>query len=718
VTTANAQPKRAESSEPGAVFTALTTAALLALAAFFIGAQSNGTRGGIVEVLAVLLATAIFGRAAFNDSLPRPFNASLGVLLLSLFAGVTALSVGWSLLPNASMLDAVRLISYTCVLALAAMIAQLYQGRSRELLIGIGLAALLVVSYGLASHCIPGIFPSTDNFARIRLPFGYWNAVGTIAAIGLVTALWAGTRRSDSRWLEIASYPAGGLFVVTLMLTQSRAALLSVAIVLGLWILLVPQRLRSTGWLAIVGFFSMIVVAWAYNKTALSTDAVPFDQRKSTGIQLLIFLIVLSGLLAAAGALVYKRRNAHALPAAQRYKIGRVLLILLAISPFVFTLGVTVGTQKGFSTIPDGIGGLFSSTATAPDNSPDRLTQTTSLRGRYWSDADKIFGAHTFHGTGGDTFVVARLPYRHDQIFATHAHGMVPQVASDLGVVGLTVLLLITIVWLVAAFKLAGASKKAPWKWLNEADEVRLASVAIMLTALLFGLHSALDWVWFLPGVAYFGLLAGGWTLGSPSAHSAREDAPGAERVRGGKLQIVRACAIAIIGIAIAYAVYQPVRAEEKASKGLELAQSNPAKAEKLGRESLKLDPTSADAFILISVAQSNAGNKAGAEATLEKLTAQQPGNPASWLRLARFRLMQLNHPDSAILALRPLLYQSPNNLEGLALLDAARQAKTDILLQKVAEAKRKELKKQLDALEKLQKAAANGTAVTPPPGT
>jgi hypothetical protein len=79
---------------------------------------------------------------------------------------------------------------------------------------------------------------------------------------------------------------------------------------------------------------------------------------------------------------------------------------------------------------------------------------------------------------------------------------------------------------------------------------------------------------------------------------------------------------------------------------------------------------------------------------------------------------MQLNHPDSAILALRPLLYQSPNNLEGLALLDAARQAKTDILLQKVAEAKRKELKKQLDALEKLQKAAANGTAVTPPPGT
>jgi tetratricopeptide (TPR) repeat protein len=295
---------------------------------------------------------------------------------------------------------------------------------------------------------------------------------------------------------------------------------------------------------------------------------------------------------------------------------------------------------------------------------------------------------------------------------------MVPQVASDLGVLGLTVLLLITIVWLVAAFKLVGAAAKAPWRWLNEADEIRLASVAITLAALLFGIHSALDWVWFVPGVAYFGLLAGGWTLGSPAAHTARAGAPATTPARGGTVQIVRAAAIALVGIAIAYAVYQPVRAEQKVSAGLDVAENDPAKALKLGNQALELDPTSADAMILISVAQSNGGRQQDAEATLQLLTSQQPGNPASWLRLARFRLINLEDPDGAIRALRPLLYQSPNNLEGLALLSQARQAKTDVILQAAAEKKRKQLEKQLDELEKLKKAAAQGTAVVPPPGT
>jgi hypothetical protein len=40
------------------------------------------------------------------------------------------------------------------------------------------------------------------------------------------------------------------------------------------------------------------------------------------------------------------------------------------------------------------------------------------------------------------------------------------------------------------------------------------------------------------------------------------------------------------------------------------------------------------------------------------------------------------------------------------------------VILQAAAEKKRKQLEKQLDELEKLKKAAAQGTAVVPPPGT
>jgi hypothetical protein len=720
VTTPDAKtPKSSHPHELSPLFTALTTAALLAFAAFFIGVQSAGTHAGVVEVLAVLAATAAFGRAAYNGTLPRPFNASLGLLFMTLFVAVTALSVGWSLVPNATMLDAIRLISYTSVLALAALIAQLHKNRAREILLGAGLAALLIVIYALLSRGLPGLFPDTDNFARIRLPFGYWNAVGSIAAIGSLIALWAGTRRTESRAIEIWSYPAGGLFLVGLMLTQSRGTLLALAIVIGIWLLLIPRRLRTAGWLLVVGVPSMILVAWAYKQTALSFDAQPFVDRKNTGIQLTIALLVMSGLLAWAGSFIRAKRHERPLVAAQRWKIGRVLLILLAISPFVLALGIGVGTEKGFSTITDGASGFVTTSSVAPSNSPDRLTQTNSLRGRYWSDAWKVFDAHTKRGTGGDTFLVARLPYRADQITASHAHGMVPQVASDLGVLGLSVLFGLTLVWLVAAFKMAGASKRAPWHWLDDVDEVRLASVTLMLMALMFGLHSAIDWVWFIPGVAYFGLLAGGWTLGSAAAHSPVEaTAQAPVPTSGGKLQIIRAAAIAVVGIAIAYAVYQPVRAERKIEAGLSAAESDPQKALKLGNDAIKLDPTSADAYILVSVAQSNGGRQQSAEATLAELTAMQPGNPTPWLRLSQFRLYTLNDPDGAIRALRPVLYQSPNNVEALGLLAAARKAKADALLEKLAAKKRKELEKQLDELEKLQKQAAAGTAVTPPPAT
>ncbi|MBI2691325.1 MAG: O-antigen ligase family protein [Solirubrobacterales bacterium] len=717
MTAADAQLKRNPQNELSPLFAALTTAALLAFAALFIGVQSGGVRGGIAAVLAVLVATAAFGRSAYNGTLPQPFNASLGLILMALFAGVTALSVEWSLVPNASLIDAIRLISYTCVLALAALAAQLHQDRAREILLGAGLAALLIVLYALLSRAVPGLFPDSDSYARLRLPFGYWNAVGSVSAIGLLIALWTGTNRHVSKRLEIISFPAGGLFVVALMLSQSRGALLALALVLGAWLLLIPRRLRTAGWLAIVGVASLVVVAWAYNKTALSIDDAPFAERKSTGFQLTIALIVLSGILAGAGALVHSRRRSHPLLAQQRWKIGRILLILLAISPFATVVGVGVGTEQGFSTISDGATGFFSTGTTAPSNSPDRLTETSSLRGRYWSDAYKVFESHTKRGTGGDTYAVARLPYRTDQTNAAHAHGMVPQVASDLGAIGLLVLFGLTAVWLLAAFKIAGACLRAPWLWLREADETRLASVGLMLVALLFGLHSAIDWVWFIPGVAFFGLLGGGWTLGSPAAHSSVAE-PATEPSRGRRLQIVRAAAIALVGISIAYGIYQPVRAERKIAAGYAVVENDPAKALKLGNDAIRLDPTSADAFILVSVAQSNGGRQQAAEATLAELSAQQPGNPETWLRLSQFRLVTLDDPDGAIRALRPVFFQSPNNVQAANLLATARQAKADALLEKLAAKKRKQLEKELEKLEKLQKQAAASAAVDPPPAT
>lgn len=690
--------------EPSRLFVALATAALLAIGALLVGVNSGGSRAGVAEVLAVLLATAVFGRAAYNGTLPRPLNASLGLLFMALLAALTALSVGWSLVPNDSMLDALRLISYTSVLALAALLAQMHQNRAREILLGLGLAALIIAVYSLSTRCFPGIFPDTDNFARIRLPFGYWNAVGCVAALGFVAALWAGTRRRESRWIEVASYPAGGLFVMSLMLSQSRGALLALAVGLAVWMILMPMRLRSAGWLAIVGVLSGLAVIWAYSRPGLTTDALPMATRESIGWKLFAALMLLSIALTAAGWLVRSQRFARPLTAPRRRSLGKLLLVLLALSPFVLVVGVGVGSDRGLSTFSDSFDNFFTTSTLAPGNSPTRLTQTNSLRGRYWSEAYKILDHHPLHGTGADSFGVARLQYRSDYLNASHAHGMIPQVAADLGILGLLVLLGLTIVWLTAAFKLGGAARRAPWHWLGPDDEARLASVGIMVVAIVFGAHSAIDWVWYVPGVAFFGLLAGGWVLGTPAAHSAATAAgPVAEPVRGGRAALLRAGAIAIVGVAIAWAVYQPVRATHKVEAGLNVAESDPAKAIKLGNSAIDLDPTNANAYMLVSTAQSNQGREKQAQGTLLALVARQPSNPAAWLRLAQYRLTTLGDPDGAIEALRAVFYLSPVDVQGTALLQAARQQKINEALKKIAEKNRKKLEHQLDELEKLQ---------------
>jgi hypothetical protein len=679
---------------------------LLALPAFIVGGQLDGVRTGTMMAIAVIVVTGFFGRAAYRGTLPRPFNGSGALMLMSLFAAVCVLSVGWSLLPGASYFDAVRVIAYTAILAGGALAAQLIHGRAREVAAGFGLAALIISVYALTSRVVPNWFPESDDFARLRMPFEYWNAVGSVAVFGLIAALWAGTLRHGKSWLNVASYPVGGIFITTLMLSQSRGALLAGLLAIGVWLLVVPRRLRSSGWL--------VVVTWAYSKPALSVDHVLLDDRKTTGAAFGLILIGMLLVLGGIGYAIERQRLLRPLPQARRYAIGRVLLVVLALSPFVLVAGIGVKSDNGLQTISDGVSNLFDGSKLAPPNSPDRLTQTSSLRARYWSDSYKIFGNHKLHGTGGDTYSVARLPYRHDTIQVLHAHGFVPQVMADLGLIGLLIILALMLVWLVAAFKLIGSAKRSPTKWLEQASDLRIAEVTIMLIALAFGIHSAIDWTWFVPGVAVFGLVAGGWVVGSPSTARLTEPSTISE---GTRARAIRAGAIALVGLAVAFAVYQPARAARKVTSGYNLVEDNPGKALELGLSAHKIDPTSPDPFFLIAVAQSNLNMPKAADRTLVNVAQQQPGNPDTWLRLAQFRLTNEKDAAGAIVALQPVLYQSPNNETANALLAEAKEARIKQLVEKAADKERAKIKREILKYQKaLEEAGVGATAATGTP--
>lgn len=696
-----------------AAITVAGTGLALAVFAFATGGGIDVAATGRVLALVVLLVTAAFARAAWTERLPRPFSGSFAIFLTIAFAGLTAVSIGWSVLPAASHFDAARTIAYVSLIAGGALAAQLMPNRAREIVGGVTAAALVICLYSLISRVMPSWFPQSDDYARLRMPFEYWNAVGAVAVFGLLGALWLGTTRGLARWTVAVSYPSGGIFVVALLLSQSRGAMFTAMLSVGLWLLVAPRRLRSAGWLAVTGTVALIVVAWAFGRPALSQDAVALAERESTGRTLGLILILMIAMLTAVGYLIERRREGTTLAPAKRYAIGRVLLIALAISPFLLTAAVSATSDQGFGKISGSVSDLFDPQKSAPSNEPGRLTQTSSLRARYWNDAFKIWADNRLHGTGADSYSVARLAYRHDAVFVRHAHGFVPQTLSDLGIWGLIAIVLLTIAWFLAMARAAGARRAAPYRWLTTADDARLADWCLAIVAFAFGVHSAVDWTWYMPGVAAFGLVAAGWTFGSGARFAGKTAGSttargSADASRTGAL--LRACGILLVGLAAAYAVNTPARAAHKIDDGYtQLAAGQNSAALRSGLDARDIDHTSDRAYYLIAAARYNLKQPKQAEAVLVRAAVVQPANPETWVRLADFRLNKLDDPRGAITALGPLLYLSPNNERGNAMLTLAKEHLRQDLLRAQLAAERRRLKREIAKLKR--QAAQSGTA-------
>ncbi len=666
----------------------LGTAALLCFTAFVAGGGRVVTSGGAALVVIVLIATALFGRVAFTGRAPHPFAGFTTTALLTAYALWVGLSIDWSILPDDSLVDAGRTLAYVAVFAAFALLAQLLRGQHDRLLIGLLLAAVAICAYALFSRIVPGWFPATDNFARLRLPFEYWNAVGLVAAAGLIGALWLGTQRAGGRAVLVASYPAGILLWTALMMSQSRGALVAAAIGVAIWLVLVPRRLRSVGWLGAVVAIGVWVVAWVFAQDALSNDGVAASLRSSAGWKFALVLTVALGLAVLAGLLIEAARERRPLSGRERYQLGKAFLVVLAVSPLFLVAGLAATERGAWGTVSHAVSDLTDASKVAPGNSPDRLTQTSSLRARYWSDGFEVWADHKLKGTGADTFTSSRLPYRQDTVKVRHTHGFVPQTLADLGLVGMGLALAALVAWVIAALRALQSRREAPHRWLEGADDRRCALAGIVCVALVFGVHSTVDWTWYVPGAALFGLAAAGWVAGSARNAEVAAGGNGEASAQPLWMRATLAAGVVLIGLATALSIYGPAQAADAVSEGYRLAtEGHPYKALEQGREAHRHDRLADEPFYLIADAQNVLDKNADAEKTLETIAVRQPANPDTWLHLAEFRLRTLRDPEGALSALRPLLFLSPNSERGLALQQEAKQA---LVTQRYEEAVRK----------------------------
>ncbi|HXW59430.1 MAG TPA: hypothetical protein VEJ23_08125, partial [Solirubrobacteraceae bacterium] len=143
---------------------------------------------------AVVVCAALFAPAERVSRASRPLYGAWPMALLLALTALTALSVVWSVQPDESFREAGRMLAYSGVFAAAITLARVAPARWPAVIGGVTLAAVIVCSYALATKVFPGQLDAHDQYARLRAPFGYWNATGLMAALGVIGCMWLGAR--------------------------------------------------------------------------------------------------------------------------------------------------------------------------------------------------------------------------------------------------------------------------------------------------------------------------------------------------------------------------------------------------------------------------------------------------------------------------------------------------------------------------------------------
>ena len=172
---------------------------------------------------ALLMAAAL----VLPQARSRPLHGWAVMLAFALLAAYTAFSTLWSLAPSDSWIEAGRTLAYLFAFAGTMALARLAPGQWPAVLHGLALACLVVCCWALLTKIFPGGLSPDETYARLRAPFGYWNATGLMAALGLLPLLWLGARRSGHAAFNALAWPGIALLEVCLMLSYSRGALLA-----------------------------------------------------------------------------------------------------------------------------------------------------------------------------------------------------------------------------------------------------------------------------------------------------------------------------------------------------------------------------------------------------------------------------------------------------------------------------------------------------------
>jgi hypothetical protein len=580
--------------------------------------HGGGFFPGAPAIIAAELAALIGLRAVLAD---RPFDGWGWALLvcaaaLALLAGWTLLSADWSASRGRALLEYDRVLLYLLVLLAFGSLTRTAR-RVQVMTWGVAAAAVVVCAAAFASRTLPHLVTTSTTIHpdRLSYPVSYWNALGILAAVGIVLCGHLACSLREPRTARVLGAAAVPLLATTLLFTLSRAATIASLAAVIVYVVVGRPRGLLAGAIATVPATAVaLMVANPPSELAFADPASARAAELGARVALGVGAAMLgAGLLRALFLPLDARVSAIRVSRTAR---RRLLTAAAVLGTGVFLAGAVALNLPG---VAGNKYDEFTASASVGSGGTARLLSASS-NGRmdHWHVALAGYRNNRWHGRGAGTYETLWNRERPTTVAVLDAHSLYLEALAELGWPGL-VLVVAALLAILAAF---AARARGPDRPLY---------AALLAAGIAWAVHAGVDWDWEMPAVSLWLFALGGLALARPPG---RKSAPAPESSASASASAGRrtgiALRIAVVVGCVAVAV-QPARIALSQSRLQDsvhaYAQGDCLVADSAARASLRAVDSRPEPRVVLGYCDLQRGRKRHAVAEMNRAVALDPQN-------------------------------------------------------------------------------------------
>ena len=564
--------------------------------------------------------------------------------LFGAFTAWTAIGITWSISSGRSFQDLALVTCYLGILVLAVSIHRERGEAVRHTLGAVATAIVIVALLALASRLWPQLFPAsqqTGQFlsgarARLSWPLNYWNALAALMAIGVPLLLALAT---SARTLKAQATATAAIPIVALCdaLTLSRGGVIEGVVALIVFIALAPDRIPKLATATVAAAGSAVTVYGGLHRHAVQqglTNAVERHQASTLVVAIILVCVGVAITQLGVGLLL---RHAT-LPRLLTISPSRARVVLVAAAAVVIAAAFALGVPHRL----DHAWNDFKSPHSTISASGASRFGSASGEGRYqyWVAGIESAKQHVLSGSGPGTFQLDWLPRAPFGSYVVNAHSLYVETYTELGLVGLVLLVGFLLAALVTVIRLV--------MYTRYEDRTRAAAVAAAMVAFL--LSAAFDWVWQMPVIPAAILLLIAATLAPARSEAmSRQPATAAEE-RGRRPGLPTQLTAVAVGLASLVAIAYPLATASAITRSQNAAAvGNTAVALSQAQSAVRVEPGSAAAQLQLALVLESARAYGPGVRAAEHAVKDEPQNWANWLVLSRLQAEDGNAHGSLI---------------------------------------------------------------------